>query len=63
MARLGELVAPLAVRSSADLGMDPDAKEAVAFAILANEALAGRAAGLPRVTGARHPAVLGKFVL
>lgn len=41
------------------LGIDPDAKESLAFAVLGYEALRGRAAGLPRVTGARHPAVLG----
>jgi anhydro-N-acetylmuramic acid kinase len=62
MDRLRRLVAPWPVRSSSELGIDPDAKEAVAFAILANEAVAGRTANLPRVTGARHPVVLGKFV-
>jgi anhydro-N-acetylmuramic acid kinase len=39
--------------------LDPDAKEAIAFAILGYETLRERAASLPRVTGARHPAVLG----
>jgi anhydro-N-acetylmuramic acid kinase len=45
-----------------DLGLDADAKEAVAFAILGYEALRGRPASLPRVTGARTPAVLGAIV-
>ena len=36
MDRLRQLVAPWRVRSSAEVGVDPDAKEAVAFAILAN---------------------------
>ena len=40
-------------------GVDVDAKEAIAFAILAREALRERPAGLPRVTGARAPRVLG----
>lgn len=40
-------------------GVDADAKEAVAFAVLGYTALRGRAAGLPRVTGARGPRVLG----
>jgi anhydro-N-acetylmuramic acid kinase len=41
------------------LGIDADAKEAVAFAVLALWTLRGRAAGLPSVTGARGPRVLG----
>jgi anhydro-N-acetylmuramic acid kinase len=44
---------------SGEFGIDPDAKEALAFAVLGYETLRGRAAGLPRVSGARHPAVLG----
>ncbi|MBV8197852.1 MAG: anhydro-N-acetylmuramic acid kinase, partial [Candidatus Eremiobacteraeota bacterium] len=51
-----------AVDSSAALGVDPDAKEALAFAILGYEALRGRTANLPRVTGARRPVVLGSIV-
>ena len=54
--RLGD---PFAVASSAEAGVDPDAKEAIAFAVLGYELLRGRAAGLPAVTGARHPALLG----
>ncbi len=42
-------------------GIDPDAKEAIAFAILARETLEGRSANLPSATGARRPAVLGKL--
>jgi anhydro-N-acetylmuramic acid kinase len=44
---------------ASDLGIDGDMKEAVAFAILGYETLRGRPVGLPRVTGARHPALLG----
>jgi anhydro-N-acetylmuramic acid kinase len=62
MDRLRALLAPLPVRSSAELGVDPDAKEAVAFAVLANEFVAGRPGNLPRATGARRAVVLGKFV-
>jgi anhydro-N-acetylmuramic acid kinase len=62
MRRIAELLAPVPVRSSAELGIDPDAKEAVAFAVLADLSIAGRPGNLPRVTGARHPVVLGKFV-
>lgn len=42
-------------------GIDPDAKEAIAFAVLAREALEARPANLPSATGARRPAVLGKL--
>lgn len=44
-----------------ELGFDGDALEAQAFALLAYEAVEGVAANLPRVTGARHPVVLGKI--
>jgi anhydro-N-acetylmuramic acid kinase len=47
---------------SDELGVNADAKEALAFAILGYEALRGRPAGLPGVTGARHAAVLGAIV-
>jgi anhydro-N-acetylmuramic acid kinase len=43
-------------------GVDPDAKEAIAFAILGYETLRGRPANLPRVTGARGQGVLGSIV-
>jgi anhydro-N-acetylmuramic acid kinase len=52
----------LAVEDTAAYGIDPDAKEAIAFAILGYEALRERPAGLPQVTGARGPRVLGGFV-
>ncbi len=42
-------------------GIDPDAKEAIAFAILARETLEGRPANLPSATGARRPTILGKL--
>jgi anhydro-N-acetylmuramic acid kinase len=48
---------PLA--SSSAYGIDPDAKEALAFAVLAYELVRGRAAGRPSVTGARGARLLG----
>jgi anhydro-N-acetylmuramic acid kinase len=50
---------PGVVETSAACGIDPDAKEAVAFALLGYETLRERAAGLPHVTGARGARVLG----
>ena len=43
-------------------GLDADAKEAIAFALLGYETLRGRPANLPRVTGARAATVLGAIV-
>jgi anhydro-N-acetylmuramic acid kinase len=47
---------------SGDLGLDSDAKEAVAFAILGYETLRGRPANVPSATGAERPVVLGAIV-
>ena len=47
------------VESTAAHGLDPDFVEAMAFAWLARETLAGRPGNLPAVTGARGPRVLG----
>ena len=45
------------------LGVPADAKEALAFAILANETIACRPGNVPSATGARQPAILGKIAL
>ncbi len=45
------------------IGFNSDSKEAVAFAILANEALGGMVNNVPSVTGASHPVVMGKLSL
>ncbi len=47
--------------STAEVGLDPDAKEAVAFAVLAHETFAGVPTGMPSVTGARKTAILGSI--
>lgn len=63
MATLGHLLQPVPVRPLDAVGLVPDAKEAVAFAVLANETLFGRTGNVPRATGASGPRVLGKIVL
>jgi anhydro-N-acetylmuramic acid kinase len=59
MARLAERFAPLPVRVSDAYGLPVDAKEAIAFALLASERLDERPANLPSVTGARRRVLLG----
>ena len=51
---------PVPVTESSEHGIDPDAKEALLFAVLANERILGGAGNLPGVTGARWPVGLGK---
>ncbi len=60
---LARHLAPLTVAPLGRLGMDPDAKEAVGFAVLANETLFCRPGNIPRATGAAGPRVLGKIAL
>jgi anhydro-N-acetylmuramic acid kinase len=52
-------LAPRIVKTTAALGIAPEHVEAMAFAWLARESLAGRTGNLPEVTGARAPRVLG----
>ncbi|WP_449446620.1 anhydro-N-acetylmuramic acid kinase [Thermomonas brevis] len=59
MAALAEAMPDATVESSAAHGLDPDFVEAMAFAWLAREHLAGRPGNLPAVTGAAGPRVLG----
>jgi anhydro-N-acetylmuramic acid kinase len=55
--RLGQI----AVLRHEVLGLSSDAKEAIAFALLAYETIHGRPGNLPACTGARSQAVLGKI--
>ena len=59
MASLARALPGIAVESSAAHGLDPDFVEAMAFAWLARETLAGRPGNLPAVTGAAGLRVLG----
>ena len=62
MRRLDEQLPSTAVEPVDNSGISADAKEAIAFAILANETLHGNAGNLPSATGASVRKVLGKFV-
>jgi len=59
LARLAAMLPEAVVETTALHGLDPDFVEAMAFAWLARETLAGRSGNLPAVTGARGPRVLG----
>ncbi len=61
MAYLAGFLPGVAIRTSDEFGIDSDAKEAIAFAILAYESWHRRPSNLPSATGAKHPVVLGKL--
>ncbi len=61
MQRLTELLPKgAAIKTSAEYGIDLDAKEAIAFAVLAYQYAKKQPGNLPSVTGARRPVLLGK---
>jgi anhydro-N-acetylmuramic acid kinase len=59
MQRIGARLPGMVLESTAMHGLDPDFVEAMAFAWLARETLAGRPGNLPAVTGARGLRILG----
>jgi anhydro-N-acetylmuramic acid kinase len=61
LARLAALLDPLPVRHGSLLGIDPNVKEAVAFAVLAWAHLRGIPANVPAATGATGPRLLGSL--
>ena len=62
MQRLKTLFHSIRIQSIDAYGIPSDAKEAIAFAVLANEAVHGNPGNLPQSTGASQPKILGKFV-
>ncbi|MGB9403756.1 MAG: anhydro-N-acetylmuramic acid kinase [Candidatus Acidiferrales bacterium] len=60
MAQLAASLPGVAICASDDFGIPSDAKEALAFAILAYETFHSRANNLPSATGARRNVILGK---
>jgi anhydro-N-acetylmuramic acid kinase len=58
---IADELAPLAVHPGEALGMDPDAREASAFALLAWAYLNGLPANVPEATGSTGPRILGSW--
>jgi anhydro-N-acetylmuramic acid kinase len=63
MAELARQLSPIPVAPFAAQGIDADAKEAVAFALFAVQAIHADTANVPSVTGARRAAILGKICM
>lgn len=61
MGHLRRLLIETEVIDNEALGLNSDAKEAVAFALLANEAVSGICNNVPSATGAAHPVIMGKI--
>jgi len=60
---LKELFFNLKVKKIKDKKVQADSKEAICFAILANETIAGNPTNIPNVTGALRPTILGEICL
>lgn len=63
IANLHAFLPDLRFATTQDFGIDVDAKEAIAFAILAYETFRHKPGNLPAATGARHPVILGKITV
>jgi anhydro-N-acetylmuramic acid kinase len=63
MGMLAAYLPDVAISTSTDHGIGADAKEAIAFAVLAHETWRRRPSNLPSATGARHAAILGSITL
>jgi anhydro-N-acetylmuramic acid kinase len=62
MAQLRAALPGIEIVPSSRFGVPTEAKEALAFAVLAYEAFHGRVNNLPSATGAKRAAILGKLV-
>jgi anhydro-N-acetylmuramic acid kinase len=61
MRMLRKAMGEIPVKESTEVGLDVDAKEAIAFAVMAYETAHCRPSNVPMATGAKRPVVLGKI--
>jgi anhydro-N-acetylmuramic acid kinase len=54
---------PIEIKIIDDIGISSDAKEAICFAVMANETISGNPTNIPRTTGASRPTLLGKICM
>ena len=63
MQQIQSLLPHIRVQRFSELGMNPDAREAISFAVLAHELLSGRSVTFPGITGSQSLTTLGKISL
>lgn len=63
MDSLRQKFASTAVKPTDEYGIPADAKEAICFAVLANETIAGNPNNVPAASGAQQPTIMGKICL
>ena len=61
MRMLNKALGEIPVKDTSEVGLDVDAKEAIAFAVMAYETANTRPSNVPAATGAKRPVVLGKI--
>jgi hypothetical protein len=61
MRMLRKALDPIPVMETTEVGLDVDAKEAIAFAVMAYETAHCRPSNVPMATGAKRSVVLGKI--
>ena len=59
--KLTKKLSPIELSLSDKYNIPADSKEAISFAVLANETIFGNPTNLPKVTGARSGSPLGKI--
>jgi anhydro-N-acetylmuramic acid kinase len=61
MNQLSHFFDEIPVQFSSQYGINEDFKEAICFAVLANELLSGNKTSIPTVSGSDQPVFLGKI--